>query len=421
MSFQSFNPKAKSVVLKCLSAPGIDYQSLWKPWFSLLMCDPDMAAFQALVHGEDVEAQALFAALKQPFLIAGLCNLICFDPEFEQVIKRLYEMREAGESLPKDFIKALAVYCEQVEYVFCAEAGEASLYPVDETIKVLSAPEAGVSSEVVAQYQVNPYPRWTSCNVITSSPQQAASTHRHLIAGCGTGYGACMTAQMYPAAEIIAIDISLPSLSYAKRKANALKHHNINFYQADILNLERLDGEFDVIECSGVLHHMEDPIEGWKCLLEKLAANGRMHIGLYSEIARADVVAAREFIAAGGYAADHAGIATGRAAILALPEGHAARGVLDRRDFYSASGCRDLIFHVQEHRFTIVQLSDALAALGLCFDGFSLEDPKIAAAYRRIYPDDPKMQNLENWAVFEVQNPDAFRGMYQFWCSRDSR
>ena len=225
-----------------------------------------------------------------------------------------------------------------------------------------------------------------------------------------------MTAMLYPSADITAIDLSLASLSYAKDKAQALGLSNIEFYQADILNLDQLDQTFDVIECSGVLHHMDDSVKGWRCLLEKLVPSGRMHIGLYSEIARKDVVAARAYIAEKGFEPTHGGIRAARQAIIDLPDGHDARGVLSRRDFYSISGCRDLIFHVQEHRFTIQKLHEALDSLGLDFQGFDLESAETRTAYKKAFPEDPKMLNLDNWAGFEEQNPDTFRGMYQFWC-----
>ena len=36
--------------------------------------------------------------------------------------------------------------------------------------------------------------------------------------------------------------------------------------QADILNLNKLERQFDIIESSGVLHHMDEPLTGWRVL-----------------------------------------------------------------------------------------------------------------------------------------------------------
>ena len=54
---------------------------------------------------------------------------------------------------------------------------------------------------------------------------------------------------------------------------------------------------FDVITASGVLHHLADPFAAWRVLLSLLRPGGLMFLGLYSEIARREIVAARDFIA----------------------------------------------------------------------------------------------------------------------------
>ena len=38
--------------------------------------------------------------------------------------------------------------------------------------------------------------------------------------------------------------------------------------QADILDLHKLNKQFDIIESVGVLHHMNDPLLGWKILTD---------------------------------------------------------------------------------------------------------------------------------------------------------
>ena len=93
------------------------------------------------------------------------------------------------------------------------------------------------------------------------------------------------------------MDLSLASLAYAKRKSNELHLNNIDYLRADILNLHQIGKEFDLIESGGVLHHMDDPMAGWKVLVDLLRPGGLMKIGLYSEWARHHVVKAREEIA----------------------------------------------------------------------------------------------------------------------------
>lgn len=82
-------------------------------------------------------------------------------------------------------------------------------------------------------------------------------------------------------------------------------------------------------------------------------------------------------------------------------------------DFFSTSDCRDLLFHVEEHTWTIPQLAEFFAANGLEFLGFE-NDPWTTRRYAERFPDDPAQTNLDNWHAYEQDNPDTFLTMYQF-------
>ena len=80
------------------------------------------------------------------------------------------------------------------------------------------------------------------------------------------------------------------------RMTNELKINDIEYFQGDLLDMNKLNKKFDFIDCSGVLHHLEDPILGWKSLLKHLHPGGVMRVSLYSKIARKDVLSFRELI-----------------------------------------------------------------------------------------------------------------------------
>jgi 2-polyprenyl-3-methyl-5-hydroxy-6-metoxy-1,4-benzoquinol methylase len=122
-----------------------------------------------------------------------------------------------------------------------------------------------------------------------------------LIAGCGTGEHPFDIAQKSPEASILAIDLSRVSLAYARRKTREEGLRNIEYAQADILNLSTLGRTFDRIEAVGVLHHLADPKAGSRVLLSLLAPNGTMRVGLYSEVARRPIVDARAIVTERGY------------------------------------------------------------------------------------------------------------------------
>ena len=238
-----------------------------------------------------------------------------------------------------------------------------------------------------------------------------------LIAGCGTGKHS-ISAQRYKNANVLAIDLSYKSLAYAKRKTLELNIKNIEYMQADILELEKLNRKFDIIESVGTLHHMEDPIKGLKILLNILEPHGFLRIGLYSETARRYIVKMREFIKNKDYDSTSEDIKSYRQKIINEKDNPLYQKAIINSDFYSTSGVRDLLFHVQEHRFTIPQISKILKDLKLEFLGFIFPNPFIQKKFSKLFPKDKKNILLDNWNQFEIDNPDTFANMYQFWVKK---
>ena len=300
-------------------------------------------------------------------------------------------------------------------------------------IECLTPISAGVSEQVREQYEQNPYPRWVLIPRQEQPPHFNAELRRLapfaafkpmaddsapqvLVAGCGTGSHAIIAAHRFRGVHVLAVDLSLSSLAYAKRKTRELGVTNIDYAQADILRLGDLARRFDIIESVGVLHHLGDPFAGWRILLSLLRPGGFMNLGFYSELARRHLVPARELIATGGYASTADDIRRFRQDVVKAtsPE---LQQLVDAQDFYSTSECRDLLFHVQEARLTLDQIETFLAECGLRFIGFEL-DPKILRQYRARFSDDPSATNLGNWARFEADNPDTFAEMYKFWIQK---
>ena len=85
-------------------------------------------------------------------------------------------------------------------------------------------------------------------------------------------------------------------------------------------------------------------------------------------------------------------------------------------DFFSLSTLRDLIFHVQEHRFTFPKIQDYLSELGLKFCGFENKD--IISNFRELHGQEADIYDLALWHQYEESNPSAFSAMYQFWCQK---
>jgi tetratricopeptide (TPR) repeat protein/SAM-dependent methyltransferase len=299
------------------------------------------------------------------------------------------------------------------------------------TLPRLTEIDDEVSLMVQSQYEESPYPRWVSSEpqgaqhdiveyLCQRFPQSPIKRHDHgdnidlLIAGCGTGQHSIESALQFPAVRALAVDLSLNSLSYAKRKSNEMGLTSLEYAQADLLKLGGQDRRFDVIESVGVLHHLADPYAGWRVLLSLMRPGGFMKLGFYSDVGRRFIVEAREKIAGQGYGSTPAEIRRWRSALL---DADRISGVTSEccksPDFFSTSACRDLLFHVQEHHLTLTGIDAFLKENKLTFLGFEL-DYNIVSAYKRRFPDDEAATNLQQWQVFENDHPDTFF-MYIFW------
>jgi 2-polyprenyl-3-methyl-5-hydroxy-6-metoxy-1,4-benzoquinol methylase len=286
-----------------------------------------------------------------------------------------------------------------------------------------------VSRRVRRQYEESPYPRWVRCPAgealplaaylqrlfpdTAFDPPIAGGAIDVLVAGCGTGQEPVALARELADARISAIDLSRVSLAYAMRKTRELGLP-VEYAQADIVELASLGRSFDVISSAGVLHHLADPQAGWRTLAGMLRTGGFMRIGLYSELGRRDLAPVRQLIAERGYEATPEGIRACRREI--LDSGRFPR-IAALRDLYGLNECRDLLFHVEEHRYDLPQVASMLAAAGLELVGLLVE-PAVRRRFRARFPEAGSDADLDRWHAFERDNPDTFSGMYLFWARK---
>ena len=302
----------------------------------------------------------------------------------------------------------------------------------------LTSIEDKVSQAVRNQYEENPYPRWINAG-LSDEPRtieqvlRAIKVHHNLdaqqlsnkpdilVAGCGTGQHALNTVSRFLNCNVLAVDLSLSSLSYAKRKTQELGGTNIEYMQGDILKLNQLGRQFDIIESVGVLHHMDDPLAGWRVLVDRLRSGGLMKVGLYSDMGRQHIAKAHNHITKKKYTTSPDDIRKFRQEVINmdLNSDSEIMKVIDLHDFYSLSACRDLLFHVQEHRFTLPQIEAALNDLDLRFLGFEHNfKQSLIMNFSEFHLEKDAITSLSLWHQFELKNPGTFSGMYQFWAQK---
>jgi len=419
----------------------------------LIMARRTLLEAAASDEPEDNIALAFYAALAQQCFINEYV-FFCDDEELRHAGKQrdlLIAALDDGAPIPALRLLAVAAYFplhalfnaaqltnrtwpKEVTAVLVQQVRE----PQEETqlraaIPRLTVIEDAVSRLVRSQYEENPYPRWVKIP-LTERPISIAGYLRQkfpfaafqrnssggfselLSAGCGTGQLALEIAQSVNA-RVLAIDLSLSSLGYAARKARELGLTGIEFAQGDLLEIGASGRSFDVVECSGVLHHLADPFAGWRKLLSLLRPGGFMVVGFYSEAARRGIVEARRFIAERGYGTSADDIRRCRQDLLDSNRGSELSTAFG--DFFGVSSCRDLLFHVQEQRLHLSAIVAFLRDNGLTFLGFEASDA-VLQAYRRRFPDDLSATNLSYWESFEAEKPDTFSGMYRFWIQKPS-
>lgn len=479
ITISTHNPQLKELIGACLKRSELDFTGMGGAWSSILINDPAFAKIYKTAGKDDKIFDKLgsYDALTDPYFLNGLKRAVVFDRGFEKFLtflrRRLLENLNAGS---KRFLKddyknvaaAIAQYCFTTEYIFDVTAEEQksvaelranaekldaesvgilscyvppydiqsaqakTLFPeliaswneqleIRKSIPALTKIEDDVSGKVRDQYEQFPYPRWQGFARLIKD-EEAEGRLRDtkasiLVAGCGTGKEPIELATVFPDAQILAFDLSRASIAYGAQKARTLGLKNITFKQGDILGLEKFDQRFDYVTASGVLHHMQDPAKGWKILVNLLKSGGLMRIALYSRAARRPITAARKVIAERGYGNDNDGIRSFRRDIDRVMGKADREFITGMRDYYYMSDCRDLLFHVQEHQMDLPQIAGLMKEFGLELVKLYLPD-KVIQQYRREFPADPSLKNLNSWAKFEEKHPETFREMYKFWCRK---
>jgi 2-polyprenyl-3-methyl-5-hydroxy-6-metoxy-1,4-benzoquinol methylase len=250
-----------------------------------------------------------------------------------------------------------------------------------------------ISAAVAKLYNTYPFPpeplldepppgynwrwNWLTAYQFCTGQRPAQSAVRILDAGCGTGVGTEYLAHLNPDAAVVGIDLSDGALAVAKERCQKSGATQVEFHHLSLFDVAQLPGEFELINCVGVLHHTPDPIGGIQALATKLAPGGLLHVFVYGELGRWEIKLMQEAIALlqGDHRGDYTdGVKVGRQLFAALPEDNRLRkreeerwSLENQRDGYFA----DMYVHPQEIDYNINTVFELIDASGLEFVGFS--------------------------------------------------
>lgn len=206
-------------------------------------------------------------------------------------------------------------------------------------------------------YALNLDALWSRFNGMLPPPLQA---RRILIAGCGS-FSPYPFSLANPETRITALDLSEKSLKRARLHALLHRRFNIDYKAGDLLDPTAAGGNYGLIDCYGVLHHLDDPEAGLEALAGRLIPGGIIRIMVYGT-ARRSVHAVRTAlrmlqvndVASARHLFNRAAPGSRLAACL---EGFADAG--------SDEGVADAFLHPRAVAFTVKRLLEGVAAAGL--------------------------------------------------------
>lgn len=188
-----------------------------------------------------------------------------------------------------------------------------------------------------------------------------------LVAGCGSN-AAARYAFNHPAARVTGIDLSSSSLAHEAYLKDKHKLDNLSLHQMRIEEIASLGKTFDFIDCSGVLHHLPDPVGGLKALGSVLKPEGTIAIMVYGQYGRTGVYMLQEMFRLMGLGQSEADVMTVKQTLSSLPKHHAVQGYVERtRDSKYDAGLVDSFLHRQDRAYTVAQCQGFAQDAGLSF------------------------------------------------------
>ncbi|MDB9515454.1 class I SAM-dependent methyltransferase [Roseofilum reptotaenium CS-1145] len=249
---------------------------------------------------------------------------------------------------------------------------------------------------------------------------------RILDAGCGTGVGTEYLVHLNPQASVVGIDLSAGAIAVAQERCQRSGADRVEFHHLSLYDVAQLPGQFQLINCVGVLHHLPDPIRGIQSLACKLAPGGILHIFVYAHLGRFEIQLMQQAIALlqGEHRGDYQdGVKIGRDLFSVLPEDNRIVREDKRRwalENHQDECFADMYVHPQEIDYTIDTLFELIDASGLAFVGFS--NPQYWTIERLLGQAPKLMKRVENlserqrYRLIELLDPELTH--YEFFLAR---
>ena len=273
---------------------------------------------------------------------------------------------------------------------------------------------------------------WPSAYSFCTGQKPARQDIRILDAGCGTGSGTDYLIHLNPDAEIVAIDLSEKALEVATervRRSGVLNGRSrpVQFLQLPLEDATQLSGQFDLINCVGVLHHLSDPVKGIEAIASKLAPGGLLHVFVYAQLGRWEISLMQQAISLiqGDRQGDYVdGVKVGRELFASLPDNN--RLVKYEKERWAFENQKDAAFadmyvHPQEIDYNIETLFELIDASRLKFIGFSnpqyWDITRLVGKSEDLLSRTEKLSERELYRLIELLDPQLSH--YEFFLGRE--
>jgi len=194
-----------------------------------------------------------------------------------------------------------------------------------------------------------------------------------LSAGCGTNQ-APVIAYTNPSARVTGVDISEESLAHSRYLKDKYRLTNLELHLLPIEEVGALGQSFDLIMCTGVLHHMASPEVGIRALADVLRSDGVIALMVYARYGRLGVEILQSAFRDMGLNQDLSSVQVVRAALDALPSTHPLVGYASAApDLQFDTGLVDTFLHGRDRSYTVGDCLDLLRSAGLAFQDWLLK------------------------------------------------
>ncbi|MEA2003319.1 MAG: class I SAM-dependent methyltransferase [Actinomycetota bacterium] len=249
-----------------------------------------------------------------------------------------------------------------------------------------------VGDPIVSFYERHPYPppvddlddyrvRWSDPTVRRAEHHLLFPGHSFqedlqvLVAGCGT-FQAARHAMRWPGGRVVGIDVSDTSIRHTQALKQRYELANLELHQMPIERVGELDRQFDLIVCTGVLHHLVDPDAGLRALRSVLRSGGAMLIMVYAPYGRTGVTMMQEYARRLEIGTSQEEIGDLARSLVEIPRDHPLDSLLrNSPDFRKSDALADALLNPRDRTYSVPEFFDYIERSGFVFGRWYRQAP----------------------------------------------